>query len=662
MRLIVIISILLTTASYSQEVEDDSLKKVQEIQGVEVQVLNVSVRIARERVNHLKRRDIEQLQATDVGELLQKFEGTSLKSYGGLGGLKTVSFRGLGSQHTTVCVDGFNLSNSQTGQVNLGQLQTENIEQLVVSVGEQPRLLLPVAAQISGSSILIETFENSFTNDKFGLRSIIRQGSFGRLGGYLGAKWKVGKGFISAFGNANNAYGEYKYRIQNGFEVDSSNRLNNDYQDYAFGATYGLRMKKTNFRIGYRQKSIDQGLPGAVILYNSSADERLNTLDQVLFTDAMIALNDLWYMRAYASANSNQLNYTDPTYLNADGFIDVAYSNKSLNLGVVGYRFKQKWDFNTGLESTVSSLSSNDSLFANPTRYSYSAIAGARYSWWMLALKGQLSTRYITELNENGESASDKMTLNPYLSLESQERGRMYHRHQLWYKNSFRMPSFNELYYNNIGNSGLIPERADQFGYNLSFVPVERNLDWHIRVAGYFNRVRNKIVATPTKNLFVWSMQNIGKVDVFGGEVVSKLKYTFKKNRRIKISSNATYSLQKALNMTDPEHPSYRHQIAYIPIHSANLDLGLELGRTGIRLSTNYVGLRYSLNENISSNELDQFILMDISAYHSFDWRNKNRLRIQVSVKNVFDSSYAYIRSFVMPGRNYLISVSYAIN
>ena len=78
MRLIVIISILLTTASYSQEVEDDSLKKVQEIQGVEVQVLNVSVRIARERVNHLKRRDIEQLQATDVGELLQKFEGTSL--------------------------------------------------------------------------------------------------------------------------------------------------------------------------------------------------------------------------------------------------------------------------------------------------------------------------------------------------------------------------------------------------------------------------------------------------------------------------------------------------------------------------------------------------------------------------------------------------------
>ena len=79
-------------------------------------------------------------------------------------------------------------------------------------------------------------------------------------------------------------------------------------------------------------------------------------------------------------------------------------------------------------------------------------------------------------------------------------------------------------------------------------------------------------------------------------------------------------------------------------------------------MSNYYVGKRYSLNENIIGNEVDAFILSDVTLYHKWIWNDKNALTLQLSVKNVFDNSYAYIRSFVMPGRNYLISLSYAIN
>ncbi|MFT5778948.1 MAG: vitamin B12 transporter [Crocinitomicaceae bacterium] len=667
MRTIVVIGLLFSSFSFSQ-VEDDTLVKGEPLVRVQrIETIDISlalIRIYRESETTFTRKEISELQATDVAELLQKMEGTTLKSYGGLGGLKTISVRSLGSQHSAVTVDGFNLFNNQTGQVNLGQLQTDNIERVLVGIGEQPQYMLPVTAQISGSSVLIETFENSYCRDTVAIRTNLKYGSYGRATGYAGTKWKFGKAFLSAYGKFRTANGNYQYRVQNGLQEDTSTRLNNDYQDYYAGATYGMRFENTQFRIGYKRKEIDQGLPGALILYNSSADERLTTKDQTLFADMSSRLNknNAWCVRWYGSANQNDMRYQDPSFLNNSGAVDVNYLNRSVNTGLVTSCYTDKWMLHGGIEGTFSDLVATDSLFALPVRQHYSVIGGGRYRFGYLNVKAQVSAQYVHESNANGNKASDKLALNPYVSLEIDERWRFHQRHQLWYKNSFRMPSFNELYYNNIGNNGLTPERADQFGYNLSFVPRERNLDWHIRLGAFYNRVRDKIIATPTKNLFVWSMQNIGKVDVYGADVVSRLTYKFKNNRNIQLRSHVTYSYQRSLDVTDSEHPTYKHQIAYIPQHTVNFDLSFEYKKTGIRISNYYVSKRYSLNENIEANEVDAFIISDISLFHRFEWKEKHGITAQFNVKNVLDNSYSYIRSYVMPGRNYLISLSYAFN
>jgi len=67
------------------------------------------------------------------------------------------------------------------------------------------------------------------------------------------------------------------------------------------------------------------------------------------------------------------------------------------------------------------------------------------------------------------------------------------------------------------------------------------------------------------------------------------------------------------------------------------------------------------LNENNSANEVAGFVLSDVSVFTSVKLK-KNDLRIQFSCKNVFNSSYAIVRYYVMPGRNYLISFNYAFN
>src|SRR5690606_36582036 len=45
---------------------------------------------------------LQQFGVRDVGEAINYVPGVQLKDYGGIGGIKTVSFRSLGSNHTGV--------------------------------------------------------------------------------------------------------------------------------------------------------------------------------------------------------------------------------------------------------------------------------------------------------------------------------------------------------------------------------------------------------------------------------------------------------------------------------------------------------------------------------------------------------------------------------
>mgnify|MGYP002624503116 CR=1 FL=1 len=58
-------------------------------------------------------------------EAVRRFSGVQIRDYGGVGGLKTVNVRSLGSEHTGVFLDGFEIDNAQNMQVDLGRFQTD---------------------------------------------------------------------------------------------------------------------------------------------------------------------------------------------------------------------------------------------------------------------------------------------------------------------------------------------------------------------------------------------------------------------------------------------------------------------------------------------------------------------------------------------------------
>ena len=276
-----------------------------------------------------------------------------------------------------------------------------------------------------------------------------------------------------------------------------------------------------------------------------------------------------------------------------------------------------------------------------------------------LCITGQLSSQFVQDMNDT-LSIPSMFKVNPFIQIESKELIQKLNLSTFaFYRNSFRMPSFNELYYNSVGNSKLKPEESNQLTLGIVLSPNLGKLSLVNRTNFYFNQINNKIVAIPTKNLFVWSMQNVGKVNILGAESTFELSYKF--TDKWNINSLFNYTLQLATDITDRNNPTFGHQIAYLPKHTFNADISLKWKNTGFRWSTFGNSLRYSLNENNSSNEVAGFVVSDFSIFSTIKVK-KHDIRIQFSCKNIFNFSYAIVRYYVMPGRNFLISFNYAFN
>lgn len=83
----------------------------------------VTARINKEviPVQSLSGDKLEKLAAHSVADAIRYFSGVQIKDYGGIGGLKTVNIRSMGTNHVGVFYDGIELGNAQNGVIDLGR-------------------------------------------------------------------------------------------------------------------------------------------------------------------------------------------------------------------------------------------------------------------------------------------------------------------------------------------------------------------------------------------------------------------------------------------------------------------------------------------------------------------------------------------------------------
>lgn len=650
----------LPVLAFSQEIgkvpQDSVYMRRQEMKAVQIPITTIRA-IYPSVLSGLLKEEIEALNADDVAGLLTKAPGTTIKSYGGLGGLKSISIRGLGGQHTAILVDGFQITNPQAGQMNLGQLQADGLTSLATGSLMRFDNSLPVSAQFSSNFVDFKTFLYYRGYESSGVKASLRYGSFQRREAYVQGDRKKGKWHVGAFGKYRDANGAYPFEFTNGSTSVEGMRANNDYQDMHFGAKVGrdLGPDKT-LNLYYRSSYIDQGLPGAVFFYNESADERMTTMDHRVMLDLSNKSYKNHY-RYFLNAGANKLNYLDPTYLNAAGYLNNMYHNYSINGGYTHFRALSEVDLKWGGEQRIDMMQSNRLEFGKPLRSVTHALLGLRKKVYLWELEALAGGQFVFDQNKEGNQTHLQFTPNVRL-LRSFKEDKM--TGQFWYKRTFRLPSFNELYFGEVGNQHLQPEVAHQLNLSYEWRIKENYYKWRwsLRAEGYFNRVRNKIIAIPTKNLFVWSMQNVTEAAVYGGALETRAIRRFYNEARLEITAN--YTWQRVIDIT-PEALTYGHQVAYAPKHLANLDLMFVRKGITARISNNFVSGRYALNENVAANYLEPFWTVDAAIGYKYTWKEKHTFGVQFNARNLTNASYAFIRSYVMPGRHYLLTLNYEI-
>lgn len=95
------------------------------------------------------------MNSLSVADALRYFSGLQLKDYGGVGGIKTVNIRSMGTNHLGIFYDGIELGNAQNGQIDLGQFSLDNVEEISLYNGQRSAIFQPASDFGNAGSVYI---------------------------------------------------------------------------------------------------------------------------------------------------------------------------------------------------------------------------------------------------------------------------------------------------------------------------------------------------------------------------------------------------------------------------------------------------------------------------------------------------------------------------
>lgn len=604
---------------------------------------------------------LQNLNSLSLADALRFFSGVQLKDYGGVGGLKTINIRSLGTQHTAVFYDGLALGNVQSGQIDLGKFSLNNMEEVTLYNGQNPDLLQPAKAYAASNSIYLKTKKPTFKDPKRINASLnLKSGSFGLLNPSLNLDYKINdKIFTRISSEYLKAHGKYTFRYSNGVYDTTAVRNNTDISSTRIEAGInGEQNPNTSWALKYYHYQSERGLPGAVIANRFEYSQRLwdrNNFVQINFQKRIKPAYKLAIKGKFAH---DYTRYLDPEFINLEGFLDNRYTQKEAYLSLANeFQLLSFWRMGLSTDYQYNTLDANLYRFSYPLRKTFLVALASDLRFHNLSIQGNLLSTFVFESVREFQSASSKRELSPALLFNWKPLTSDIFRVRGFYKSIFRMPTFNDLYYTFVGNTYLNPEYTQQvnlgFSYSQTFNhPFINQLN--IQSDVYYNRVKDKIVAMPSANLFRWTMVNLGRVEIQGLEIGMNTKSAV--SYQLMLSSGLTYTYQKAIDLS-PEGYTFRHQILYTPLHSGSFIAALESEHSGVNYSFIYTGERYSQKANIPINYVEPWYTHDVSVWHAFRF-NKQLFTVRAEVNNLFNQYYDVILNFPMPGRHYRFNLT----
>ena len=616
-------------------------------------------------VQQLSGERLQRLGAHSVADAVRYFSGVQIKDYGGVGGLKTVNVRSMGTNHVGVFYDGIELGNAQNGTVDLGRFSLDNMEAVTLYNGQKGSVFQPAKDYASAASIYLRARTPRFApGEKHKAKATFKTGSFGVVNPAVLWDRKLGENLSSSV-SAEYLYttGRYKftYRVADGYDTTAVRR-NGDVQALRLeGGLFG-QSKGGHWRAKAYLYRSERGYPGAVVKNKFSHEDRqwdTNVFAQASFRKEYAGGYSLLLNAKYAY---DYLHYlADPGRDEALMYVNNHYYQHEAYVSVANrYSILPAWEVGLSADYQFNLLDADLTDFVFPRRHTQLLAVATAFRLSRLEMQASLLGTFVQDhVRDGGGAAEHQMEWTPTALVSFRPFPDVGFSLRAFCKRIFRMPTLNDLYYTFIGNIDLEPEYTNQYNLGLTYAK-EWSGRWLRRLEfqadAYYNEVENKIVAMPTSNFFRWTMVNLGKVEIRGLDLAVQTDWQWGKD--LLLSGRLNYTYQKAQDFTDPADAYYGGQIPYIPWHSGSAALNLDWRSWEMNYSFIYTGERYSSRANIPANYLLPWYTSDLSLARTLGLGGGD-LKLTLEVNNLFNQQYEVVICYPMPGINFKVIAQY---
>jgi len=538
----------------------------------------------------------------NLSSTMASIPSLSLRTYGGIGGLGTLSIDGGLTSHTKILWNGIDLTSPQNGETDISQMPFFIINNLTIS--RTPTLSYG-SGSIDGSISITnsKTPRIKITSGSFGLRSIAGQIKI------PSETWETHLGFgkLRSTGNFDYSHLGKSGKIQNNifkqsfYSIDTNCAISNRW----FISIQSLLTQQ------------DRGIPGLVFSPSPKA-KRKDALQ-------LFNLRSIWQIPNHLFSVSLTSRQSDEHYINPQYAVDSRHDLTASQLEMSWKTSPHKSiEIDQKLFLKKEEISSTDTKNHNRVIQSYAN----RIIW-------AISEKFSNESGVRFDREKGRFSIWTWQS--GLEYGMKNASVSIMAGNGFRYPTFNDMFWSPGGDPSLLPETTHWIRAHWETTFQKHNLS----IRHSYKNSKNLIQWAPGETY--WQPHNIANTlrntttITLDGELIKNIRYT----------AHFSYNNSKDLTQNKP--------LRYAPKYLGSFSIEANILSLNYWLQGQYTGERISLYSWPKDVTIAPYFIFS----GGLDWSVNKQINILISVENFLNKNYMTVNSYPEPGRSFSLSIQY---
>jgi len=568
----------------------------------------------------------------DLSGIIAENTPLFVKNYGP-SGAATISFRGAGASHTQLMWNDLSINSPMLGQADLSLIPGGFVDEIDLFSGGAS-----MVAGSGGLGGLLNIKTKPYWENEESLLINAGVGSFGRYTGLV--KFRAGgKKFQSAtrlFGNS--AINDFPFLNTTGYaEPVTEYRKNSEILQSSLMQEFYLRGKKSITTASAWYSYSDRNLPSNILVPQENGSE--NQVDNSF--RSVISHNHYLMKGGFETTFAWFNEYL--RYINNSTSMDSRNRSNTLFLKeVLQVPAGKKLDLKLMLLDEINMVNTvNYGGFRSRNLLTLSA-SGRRELGERMGVVFILREMLVDDkfISPDYSAAFDfELVKNSGSFLKMN------------FSRNSKVPTMNDLFWSPGGNTGLTNEYSytGELSLNMLKKPDDHN-EISSDFTVYSGRISDMIQWIPS-DMSYWSPVNIASVGSTGFEAGFGYNYLINKTI-VKVSLN--YSFNRTRNLSDQEGKNL--QLIYVPENQFNGSIRAGIRNISFGMTGSYTGKRYTTSDN--TDYLPGYLLLALNTGYCIK-AGSNRFDINFRAENLLDKQYEVIAFYPMPGRSFILSVTY---